>query len=98
MRPNADLAILNFLQREIVKRGVMNREFVEKHCIFSTGVTDIGYGLRNTDKYARPAEKTRSPSSSSLSSTNTRPSAKAASLAKALRKEIQAPQQAIIGA
>ena len=56
MRPNADLAILNFLQREIVKRGVMNREFVEKHCIFSTGVTDIGYGLRYTEKYARTAE------------------------------------------
>ena len=57
MRPNADLAILNFLQREILKRGVVDHDFVNKHCIFSTGVTDIGYGLRNTDKYARPAEK-----------------------------------------
>ena len=56
MRPNADLAILNFLQREIVKRGVMNRE-LSKSTAFLTGVTDIGYGLRNTDKYARPAEK-----------------------------------------
>lgn len=57
MRPNGDLAILNFLQREIVKRGLVDQAFVSKHCIFSTGVTDIGFGLRNTDKYARPAEK-----------------------------------------
>lgn len=56
-RPNADLAIANFLQREIVKRGLVNKAFVEKHCIFAAGVTDIGYGLRNDDKHARPAEK-----------------------------------------
>lgn len=35
----------------------MNREFVEKHCVFAAGVTDIGFGLRNTDKFAYPAEK-----------------------------------------
>lgn len=56
-RPNTDLAIANFLQREIVKRGLVNKDFVQKHCIFAAGVTDIGYGLRNNDKHARPAEK-----------------------------------------
>lgn len=55
-RPNTDLAIANYLLREIIRRGRMNRKFVEENCIFCAGVTDIGYGLRNTDKYAHPAE------------------------------------------
>lgn len=56
-KPNADLAILNFIIREILHRGLVNKPFVEKHCIFCAGVTDIGYGLRKTDKFAYPAEK-----------------------------------------
>lgn len=56
-KPQTDLAILNYLLREIVKRGKVNRTFVEKHCVFAAGVTDIGFGLRNTDKFAYPAEK-----------------------------------------
>lgn len=57
VKPNGDLAVLNFLLREILRRGAADKAFVEKHCIFTAGVTDIGYGLRNTDKYAYPAEK-----------------------------------------
>lgn len=56
-RPNTDLAILNFILREIIRRGKVNQSYVEKHCIFCAGVTDIGFGLRNTDKFAFPAEK-----------------------------------------
>lgn len=56
-KPGTDLAILNYLIREIYARGKVNREFVEKHCVFAAGVTDIGFGLRNTDKFAYPAEK-----------------------------------------
>ena len=56
-KPNTDLAILNFVIREIIHRGKVNQEFVDAHCIFCAGVTDIGYGLRQTDKYAWPAEK-----------------------------------------
>ncbi len=56
-KPGTDLAILNYIQREIVKRGLVNEDYVGKHCIFTTGVTDIGFGLRNTDKFAYPAEK-----------------------------------------
>ncbi len=56
-KPNTDLAIANYLLREIVRRDVVNHDFVNRHCIFATGVTDIGYGLRNTDKFAYPAEK-----------------------------------------
>ncbi len=56
-KPNTDLAIANFLLREILRRNVQDQAFVEKHCIFAAGVTDIGYGLRNTDRFAYPAEK-----------------------------------------
>ncbi|MEG1969763.1 MAG: molybdopterin-dependent oxidoreductase, partial [Burkholderiaceae bacterium] len=57
MKPNADLAIQNFIAREIVKRGLVNQAFIDKHCIFATGPTDIGYGMRGDDKAAYPAEK-----------------------------------------
>ncbi len=56
-KPNADLAILNYILREIVKRDAVDHDFVNKHCIFATGAVDIGYGMRPTDKYAFPAEK-----------------------------------------
>lgn len=56
-KPNTDLAITNYIAREICKRGVVNHEFVNKHCIFATGTVDIGYGMRKTDKFAFPAEK-----------------------------------------
>lgn len=56
-KPNTDLAIANFLIREIIRRDVVDHDFVSKHCVFSTGPTDIGYGLRNTDKWSRPAER-----------------------------------------
>jgi nitrate reductase NapA len=56
-RPNTDLAIQNYIAREIVKRDAVNWDFVNKHCVFATGPYDIGYGMRATDKYAMPAEK-----------------------------------------
>ena len=56
-KPNTDLAIVNYLIREVVKRGLVDKAFVEKHCVFATGPTDIGYGLRNTDRFAYPKEK-----------------------------------------
>lgn len=56
-KPNTDLAILNYIIREIIKRDAVDQDFVNKHCIFATGAVDIGYGMRPTDKYAFPAEK-----------------------------------------
>ncbi len=56
-KPNTDLAILNYILREIVKRDAVDHDFVNKHCIFAAGAMDIGYGMRPTDKYAFPAEK-----------------------------------------
>jgi nitrate reductase NapA len=56
-RPGTDLAIQNYIAREIVKRDAVNHDFVNKHCVFATGPYDIGYGMRATDKFAYPAEK-----------------------------------------
>ncbi len=56
-KPGTDLAIQNYLLREIIKRDAVNHEFVNKHCVFATGPYDIGYGMRPTDKYCYEAEK-----------------------------------------
>ncbi len=56
-KPNSDLAIANYILREIVKRNAWDKDFVEKHCLFATGPVDIGYGMRPTDKFAYPEEK-----------------------------------------
>jgi nitrate reductase NapA len=55
--PNTDLAIWNYVAREIVARNAMDQAFVERHCVFATGPVDIGFGMRNTDAFAYPAEK-----------------------------------------
>jgi nitrate reductase NapA len=56
-KPGTDLAITNYIAREIVKQDAVNHDFVNKHCVFATGPYDIGYGMRPTDKYAYPEEK-----------------------------------------
>jgi nitrate reductase NapA len=56
-KPQTDLAIWNYIAREIVRRDTVDHEFVERHCVFATGPTDIGYGMRGTDKYAFDSEK-----------------------------------------
>jgi nitrate reductase (cytochrome) len=46
-KPNTDLAIQNYLLREIVNRpAAINWDFVNQNCVFATGFVDIGYGLR----------------------------------------------------
>ena len=56
-KPSTDLAIMNYLAREIVTRDAVNWDFVNKHCAFAAGPTDIGYGLRGSDKFDYAAEK-----------------------------------------
>ncbi|MCK4834159.1 MAG: molybdopterin-dependent oxidoreductase, partial [Gammaproteobacteria bacterium] len=56
-KPGTDLAIMNYIAREIVKRDAVDHDFVKKHCVFATGPYDIGYGMRGTSKYAFEAEK-----------------------------------------
>ncbi|MBM3570365.1 MAG: nitrate reductase catalytic subunit NapA [Alphaproteobacteria bacterium] len=45
-KPQADLAILNFIAHHIISTGRVNQQFVAKHVNFRRGATDIGYGLR----------------------------------------------------
>jgi len=56
-KPNTDLAIWNYLAREIVERGAVDEAFVRDHCLFATGPYDIGFGMRGDDHAALPAEK-----------------------------------------
>jgi nitrate reductase NapA len=43
--PQTDLAIQNFIARHMIEKGAINQKFIDKHCIFATGPSDIGYGL-----------------------------------------------------
>ena len=56
IKPSTDLAVMNYLAREIVARGAVNTAFVQKHCVFAAGAVDIGYGMRPTLKYSDAAE------------------------------------------
>lgn len=55
--PQTDLAIWNYIAREILHRGTWDKEFVERHTVFAAGPTDIGYGLPPNDDQAYPAER-----------------------------------------
>ena len=57
MAPQTDLAIWNYIAREIIERGAVDREFVERHCALVTGPYDIGYGMRDSDDFAFAAER-----------------------------------------
>jgi nitrate reductase (cytochrome) len=49
-QPQTDLAIANAILYEIIHNRWMNKKFVEDHCVFKKGKTNIGYGLE--DKFA----------------------------------------------
>ncbi len=57
IKPNTDLAIWNYLAREVVARGAVDEEYVRDHCVFATGPADIGFGLRPDDAHAFAAEQ-----------------------------------------
>ncbi len=44
-QPQTDLAIMNFIARHMIATDRVNWDFVNKHCAFAAGPTDIGYGL-----------------------------------------------------
>ena len=48
MRPQSDLAIMNYIANHIIESGRVNRDFIGKHVNFKRGMDDIGYGLRAT--------------------------------------------------
>ena len=55
--PQSDLAIANGIANQIIQRGMVNTEFVEKHSLFKRGKFDIGYGLEDNFKFAEEASE-----------------------------------------
>ena len=55
IKPNTDLAVLNYIAREIVynRPEAINWDFVNNNCVFATGPVDIGYGLRDKVDHAK---------------------------------------------
>ncbi len=61
--PNTDLAIWNYIAREIVFRDdaekIIDWDFVKKHMVFAAGPVNIGYGLRrDSDKSIKEGKYT----------------------------------------
>ncbi|ANV98729.1 nitrate reductase catalytic subunit [Helicobacter enhydrae] len=59
-KPQTDLAIWNYIARELVYNHPqsIDLDFVKKHCVFTTGFVNIGYGLRNPNSpYVTTSEK-----------------------------------------
>ena len=56
-KPQTDLALWNYIAREILNRDAVDRDFVERFCVFATGPTDIGFGMRSDEKFAFDSEK-----------------------------------------
>jgi len=54
--PNSDLAVWNYLAREVLRRDAVDWDFVRAHCVFAAGPTAIGYGMRPDDSHCPPAE------------------------------------------
>jgi len=49
--PQTDLAVANAICYEIINNGWVNKQFIEKHCNFNKGLTNIGYGLEDKFKF-----------------------------------------------
>lgn len=56
-KPQSDLAVANAICYEIIKNGWVNTSFVEKHCNFNKGLTNMGYGLEDNYKFKDEPEK-----------------------------------------
>ncbi|MGV1099684.1 nitrate reductase catalytic subunit NapA [Thiovibrio sp. JS02] len=56
MKPQSDLAILNYIANHIIENNKINEAFVKKSVNFKRGATDIGYGLRPNDPREQQAK------------------------------------------
>lgn len=63
-KPQADLAILNYIANYIIQNGAVNEAFVAEYVNFKRGVTDIGYGLRPEDPREANAANAADPNAS----------------------------------
>lgn len=50
-KPQTDLAVANAICYEIIKNNWVDKTFVENHVSFSSGLTDIGYGLEDHSNF-----------------------------------------------
>lgn len=50
-KPQTDLAVANAIAYEIIKNGWVDKRFVEEHCNFNKGKTNIGYGTEDHFKF-----------------------------------------------
>lgn len=55
-KPQTDLAIANSICYEIIHNGWLNERFVENHCVFKSGKTNIGYGTEDGFKFSDKAK------------------------------------------
>lgn len=65
MKPNADIAILNYIANYIIQNDAVDTDFVRKHVNFAKVVEDIGYGLRPDHPLERDAVNAADPNASS---------------------------------
>jgi len=49
--PQTDLAVANSICYEIIRNGWVNQSFVDQHCSFHKGKTNIGYGTEDHFKF-----------------------------------------------
>lgn len=54
--PQTDLAVANAICYEIINNGWVNNEFVQEHCNFSKGLTEMGYGLEDNYQFTDEPE------------------------------------------
>ena len=54
-RPNSDLAIWNYIAREIVYNHpeAIDQKYVNDNCVFTTSWVDTGYGMRNNPNHPK---------------------------------------------
>lgn len=57
MQPQGDLAIANGIAHLLVKRGAIDKAFVEQHVVFKRGKEKIGYGLEDKFKFTDEPKK-----------------------------------------
>ncbi len=50
-KPQTDLAVANAICYEIINNNWVNKTFLENHVSFSSGLTDIGYGLEDHSNF-----------------------------------------------
>ncbi|QIW15137.1 nitrate reductase catalytic subunit [Pasteurellaceae bacterium RH1A] len=58
-KPQADLAIMNYIANYIIQNGAVNEDFINKHTKFKRGETDIGYGLRENHPLEQAAKNVK---------------------------------------